>query len=302
MANVAFLFPGSGPYDALDHWVWALARHAKRHRVALARTPSECAGADLVLPITETNSYPRHRLEANLAELAHTGVPFGVLHNNDRALPDGRSGVPEPGGYPSFCWTRRGRERLRALGHDPVLLRQPVFPPLVPPPGPGAGLLAATFGHVEPKKATFAMWEWARKRGVPFWALGPDVHAADNADYVEGLRRRGCNVTLYPWLERVEGLAPLVARVSHFLFVLLAAKGGTGGSPTSPRYAGFFNRPVIVIDDEDTFRSDSYHVFESLDALAAGDLPHLGPPSYAWGPDEYLDALAEKTLSYRGNR
>jgi hypothetical protein len=300
VARVAFLFPGSGPHEALDNWVRTLARHARRHEVALARDPAACAGAGCALALTETNSYPRARVEADLRELARMGLPFGVLHNNDRDPADGRSGIPAPGRYPSFCWTARGRGRLRRRGHDPALLRQPVFGPLAAEPGAGAAPLVATFGHVEPKKRTFQMNEWAKRRGLAFWALGPDVLAGEYADYVADLRGRGCPVTLYPWLERVEDLAPLVARVSHFLFVLTEAKGGTGGSPTSPRYAGFFNRPVVVVDDEDTFREDGYHVYRSLEDVRPLDLPGMGPPSYAWGPDEYLDALVKGTLTFWG--
>ncbi len=84
-------------------------------------------------------------------------------------------------------------------------------------------------------------------------------------------------------------MTPRVEEASHFLFVLPPSKVGTGGSPTSPRYAGLFNRPVIVVDDEETFVSDGYHVYRSLDGIDPADLPDMLAPLYAWSPDAYLD-------------
>src|SRR5205823_4418607 len=98
--------------------------------------------------------------------------------------------------------------------------------------------------------------------------------------------------------EQVEFLAPLLEKVSHFLFVLPESRGGTGGSPTSPRYAGLFNRPVVVVDDEDTYEQDGYYVYRSLDHIRLGDLSTMTPPACNWSPDAYVGELVRQTLAY----
>ena len=293
--NVAFLFPGSNPYEALDDWVRTLGRHSRRHNVGLCRTPAECGGADCVFVLTEMNAYPRERVDADLKALG--GHNFAVVHNNDSpGWGFGRmmTGVPTPGDYPSFCWTRTAMKNLAS--HHAELVRQPLFPPIVPPASPTT--LLGTFGNIEVKKQTYSMARWAKAHGIPFCCVAPDNFAEHKKHLIAGLKDRGCDVRLHPWLPTVEELAPLVADCSHFLFVLTGTKAGTGGSATSPRYAGFFNRPVVVVDDEETFKDDGFYVYRSLNDISPADLPGMKPPCYAWGPDEYLDALCERTLAF----
>ncbi len=301
MRNVAFLFPGSGPYEALDGWVRALSRHAREFDVHLCRSPEECRFLDATFVLTEVRTYPREQMDADLLALRSYAVPFAVVHNHDNPP------VPAPGPYPSFCWTRAGCRRWTACVRDcdpvfggPFLLRQPVFPAVVRSPPPEGLPLIATFGSVEYKKHTLEMARWAKKNDLPFLVLGPEVLAREYKDYAKVVRSQGAAVRLYPWQERVEDLASYMGEVSHFLFVLPASKAGSGGSPTSPRYATFFNRPVIVVDDEDTFREDGFHVFQRLDDIPVAELGTMGLPRYDWGPDAYLGALVEKTLAFWG--
>ncbi len=297
--NVLFLFPESGPLEALDDWVRMLGRYSSRHQVRLARTAAECRDSDgCVFVLTEMNSYPQERIDADIAALQ--GVRFGVVHNNDSCgWGFGRmmTGVPTPGRYPSFCWTETAKRNLES--HKPTLLRQPVFSPIVPrysefriPP------LVGTFGHIETKKRTFGMACWAKKNGVPFRCVAPDSLAGSKKHLIEGLVGEGCDVQLHPWFETVEEIAPFVAPCSHFLFVLTGTKTGTGGSATSPRCAGLFNRPVIVVDDETTFSRDGYYVFRDLAEIKREHLADMKPPKYDWSPDAYLDALTERTMEF----
>lgn len=294
---VVFLFPGSNPYEALDNWVKTIGRQT-RHDVLLARRPSECVVGDCAFVLTEANSYPKAKVEADMAELEGLGVKYGVIHNNDtpgKAHGKEISGIPTPGDYPSFCWTKRGQDRLK--DHRAIMLRQPVLPPIVPPFS-GENVLVGTFGHIEPKKQTFEMSRWARKHGVPFVAFGPDVLAETYDFYHKDLRSFGCDIILHPWLHEIEQLAPFVANCSHFMFALPDSKKGTGGSPTSPRFAGLFNRPVIVIDDESTFCDDGYYVFSTLSDILPFDLAMMRPPLRDWSPDAYLEALIANTFAY----
>src|SRR5579864_843080 len=105
--RIVFLFPGSGPYEALDNWVKTIGLHARRWEVVLARRPDDCIGFDCACVLTEANSYPRANVEADLGTLRDLKVPFAVVHNHDADAAEGRSGIPAPGDYPSFCWTRR---------------------------------------------------------------------------------------------------------------------------------------------------------------------------------------------------
>lgn len=289
--NLAFLYPGNGsPYDAVDHWVKALGRFTRQHEVLLCRDVQECllGKADAVVAITEGRSYPRPPMDRDLAELTWRGIPFGVLHNND-------SGIPTPGHYPSFAWTQRGRDRLGER-YEAMLLRQPVFSPIAAK-HPG-GLCVATFGHVEPKKCTFQMAKWAKQNDVPFRAYAPETLAAQYEDYIKWLRGSGCQVILHPWVERIEQLAPFFWEASHFLFVLPESKAGSGGSPTSPRFAGLFNRPVLVVDDEMTFTADRYYVYTALDHIRKETLCLMKPPSYDWSPEMYVSTLFDAVIRW----
>lgn len=287
--NLSFLFPGSGgPYEALDNLVRTLARHSRKHKVSLGRCPGDCLDAACVFVLTEGRTFPRPKCEQALHALRSLHIPWAVVHNHDHPP------VPAPGDYPSFCWTERAHALLAR--HRPFLARLPVFPPIVPAESPP--LLVATFGHCEPKKWTREMLEWAKKNDVPFRAYGPDALAERYEDYVYELRRAGGDVVIHPWAEKVEDLASLFHDVSHFLFVLPESKGGSGGCPVSPRFAGFFNRPVIVVDDESTYAEDGYHVYESLDDVNRHSLAGMRPPEYGYGVDQYLDTLVSVTLKH----
>jgi hypothetical protein len=262
-----------------------LGRYTK-HDVFLARRPEECAGFDCAFVLTEGKTYPRASVDAHIAKLK---PPFGVIHNNHNPP------APSVGRYPSFCWTKRSIRDLAA--YSPILLRQPLFPAVVKA-RPKAPLLIGTFGHIEPKKRTVEMGRWAKKNDFPFVAVAPNVLIKHYEYYIEGLLHRGCSLRLHEWKHEIEELAPLLEDVSHFLFVLPPSKDGTGGSPTSPRYAGLFNRPVIVVDDEDSYRQDGFYVYEQLKDIQPDDLEAMKPPDYGWSPDAYLDALIEKTTTF----
>lgn len=281
--NVAFLFPGS-EYDALDNWVRTIARYAGKFTVTLERTPEACRNADVVLLLTEARTYPRPRIDGDIVALRKMGKRLGVVHNNDNP------GVPMPGAYPSFCWTEQSLKRLSTW--NPALVRQPVLPPIMPPKE--RPLHIGTFGHIERKKDTLAMARWARSQGLSFTAFCPDVLTQQYHLYINAVRAAGANVVMYPWAERIEDLATMFEDVSHFLFILPKAKGGSGGSPTSPRFATAFARPVMVVDDEQLLALDGIYVFESLD-----DIDYLGDmkmPRTAWGPEQYIGELVARVL------
>jgi hypothetical protein len=283
--NIVFLFPGSEPHEALDTWVMTIGRHT-RHEVFLARRPEECAGFDFAFVLTEGKTYPREKVDADIAQLK---PPFGVIHNNHNPP------APSLGNYPSFCWTKRAIRDLSA--YSPNFLRQPLLPPVVKPRS-ALPVLVGTFGHIEPKKRTVEMARWAKKNDVPFVACAPNVLTKRYEYYIEGLLHRGCSIRLHEWKHEIEDLAPLLADITHFLFFLPPTKDGTGGSSTSPRYAGLFNRPVIVVDDEDTYREDGFYVYEQLKDIRPDALEFMKPPVYDWSPDAYLDALCAKTTEF----
>lgn len=289
--KVAFLYPPDDPHDALVGWVHALARHCKRHEVVHARDGHCRAWADVILLLTHGETHPRALCDLHIREAREFGVPVGVVHNWDTP------GVPTPGDYPSFCWTQRALGNLGALYQPLTLVRQPVFPPVVPT-HEGDDLLVATFGSIEPKKRMATMFRWARDREIPFRVYGPKELTELYGDYIGFLYGDGCPVHLYDWTEKVEDLAPLFQEVSHFLFVLPPSKDGTGGSPTNPRYAGFFNRPVIVVDDEDTCDRDGFYVYKSLEGIEREHLSGMKPPRLGLSPDEYVETLVWETLAY----
>ena len=279
MRKIAFVYPGSEIHDALDNWVRALARHAQTYQIRLCRQAIEVQDDECGLIVTEATNYPRKMVDCAIGLLRTKRIPFGVLHNNDS--------IPTPGKYPSFCWTLGAYTRLEE--YNPILLRQPLFPAIVP--FEAKPLLVGTFGHVEPKKHIRQMHEWARGQQIPFRAFGCNPLIHQYADFIEKLLCQGCRISFHRWTETIEEWAERLQECSHFLFVLPESKGGTGGSPTSPRFAGFFNRPVIVIDDEWTFLQDRFHVFPSLEHLKKEALAAMEPPDYSWSPDVYLAAV-----------
>lgn len=298
--RVHFLFPGSSPFEALDNWALTIARHCQAWRVSLSRWPQVFLGekgeseADYVFLITEGKNYPRDRIDADIAFLRERRIKFGVVHNNDNP------GVPTPGDYPSFVWTQQAEHKLDA--YKPILLRQPVLPfCVVPKQRP---LHIGTFGYVEEKKETLQMAHWAATKRIPFTAFCPDVSVMWCPDriklhekYAKMVAAVGGTVIMHPWAARIEDLAPLVEDISHFLFVLPPSKGGKGGSPTSPRFATAFARPVMVVDDEGTMREDRIHVYSSLEAIPA-KIDDLLPPVTVWGPEQYVGVLVELTDRY----
>jgi hypothetical protein len=302
--NVGFLFPGSDKYEALDNWVRTIARYCT-HTVSLAREPADCFDSDFVFVLTEGRTYATPDIDQDLADLrqmSRSDVHYAVVHNNDNP------GVPTPGAYPSFCWTEQAKKRLAA--YSPTLVRQPVLPPLIMSTpwtnpdgrpltrgGDSMPLHIGTFGHIERKKSTYEMAKWAKANGLPFTAFCPEALAGQYSVYIDSVKRAGANVVLYPWADRVEDLAPLFADVSHFLFVLPRSKGSSGGSPTSPRFATAFARPVIVVDDELLLSKDGVYVFDSLDDIQG--LEQMRLPVTDWGPEQYIAELVKLTLAWR---
>ncbi len=287
LLNLAFLYPGTRPLDAVCIWVQTLARHCTEHTVRLIQRPDQYRPGEVVVLITEATLYQRMAISGHMQDLQYMKIPYGILHNND-------CGIPPLGKYPSFCWTQSAQKKL--TNYKPWLFRQPVFPPLIP--YRERRLIVGTFGVVEPKKQTRLMWEWSLQNRVPFWVFGLRIFSQQYADYLLSLVHEGCIVNLYEWTEKIEDLKDMLGLCSHFLFMLPQSKSGSGGSPTSPRYAGFFNRPVVVVDDEDTFSQDGYYVYRSLDEITPGGLACMTPPSYHWGPDAYIKALGEKVLEF----
>lgn len=290
--KLCFLYPGSHPYDSVDHWVRALGRFAPRDEVILSRSLDDCLAhqPDVALAITEATCHPGKDIDHELVVLMERKIPCGVLWNND-------VNGPTPGAYPSFVWTQRSCDNLKKA-YQPALRRQPVFPPVVEC-APLAPICVGTFGVIDAKKQIAHMRRWAERNELPFRVFGPDLPIGATGGYVEYLRcSHPATMVVHPWLPYVEHLAPLLKDVSHFLFVLPPSKGGTGGSPTSPRYAGLFNRPVIVVDDEQTFAQDRYYVYPMLDMIPAADLPGMQPPAYTWSPERYVEAIVEDTLKW----
>jgi hypothetical protein len=310
--NVAFLFPGGAPYEALDNWVLTISRFAKRHKITLARMPVDCVNADYVFLLTECRTYPRHKIDMNIASLRRLKIPFGVVHNNDNAgepiagddkLTEQRFLV-SPGNYPSFVWTERAYKLLAE--YRPMFCRQPILPPIMPEKQ--RALHIGTFGHIEPKKCTLEMATWAHRHELPFTAFCPEPHPGWCPDrkrlwkeYGNEVTGAGGNLFVYEWRDKVEELAETMDCVSHFLFVLPPSKGGAGGSPTSPRFATAFARPVLVVDDELTLCNDGIQVFSSLDRIGSLDALLAPEPPYR-GPDEYIDELIIHTDWWWGNK
>lgn len=284
--KLGFVYPGGMPWDALDNWVKTLARHSERHEVVLARCAGDCRGCSAAWIITQGQNFPRERQDQALTALKAMAIPCGIIHNED-------TGLAAPGKYPSFCWTMRAFNNLKEKYYNIHLLRMPVFKPIVR--YEKKPLNVFTFGHIEPKKKIKEMYEWAKRNEIPFEAIGPDCLRDQYEDYLRELSRSGFFTGVYRWTEMVEDLANKVSEASHFLFVLPESKGGTGGSPTSPRYASLFNRPVIVVDDEMTYAEDGYYVVTDLDQIDRRWLEDTKPPWSRWGVDEYLDALVERT-------
>jgi hypothetical protein len=228
-----------------------------------------------------------------MGQMRDYGIPFGVIHNHDNPP------VARPMDYPSFAWTQLAFNRLEATGHDPQLVRQPVLPRFLEPKR--RLLHLGTFGHVEPKKWMAPMAGLARRLRLPFTAVAPTVFAERYQHYIRLVEYNGGEVKLHEWVRGIEDLAPLVEDISHFLFVLPPSKDGTGGSCTSPRWAPGFGRPVVVIDDEDTFKADGVYVFRKLLDITREQLVTMQPPNCEWTPDAYVDALVEKTLAFWRN-
>jgi hypothetical protein len=252
------------------------------HYVRLIREPLEWFGDEIVLVVTEGKSYPTAKVDADIATLRANGKRFGVIHNNDNP------GVPTPGDYPSFCWTELAHARL--FDYRPTTVRQPVLPFIMEPKA--RPLHIGTFGHIERKKATLDMARWAKRNSLPFTAFVPDVLTTQYRLYIDAVRSAGANVVVYPWAERIEDLAPLFTDISHFLFVLPLSKGSSGGSPTSPRFATAFARPVIVVDDERLLAQDGVYVFASLAAIQG--LEQMRLPDTSWGPEQYINELVRR--------
>lgn len=288
--KVAFIYPRRDPTDGIANWIAMLSRYNHLHMVEQATCAEEAHWADCVLAITHGEVYPRERIDRDLALLAEMKIPAGVVHNED-------GGVPAPGRYPSFAWTRRAQCNL--VGYSAILLRMPVVPRTVFTPR-GDAVHLGTFGHCEPKKSTLQIAEWARDMHLPLTVFAPSVLSGLYAEYIAQVRGAGATVHIYPWHPRAEMLDALMAGISHFVFVLHGGKAGSGGSPSSPRAAATFGRPVIVIDDEDIFRADGYNVFGSLSDVHWTMLAGMNVPRYDWTPEAYVDALCYHTLTFHG--
>jgi len=297
--NIAFFYPipdqipdgdtFGTPYDAIVNWLDVLARHSSRHQVTHARRISDTLPADIVVPMTSTNYYlgNARRMDHDLEFLRQAGKTFVVLHHNQDVRVQ-----PTPGDYPSAAWTKVACERLTEF--RPQLVRMPVLKPIVEWER-FARPVVGTFGHIEPKKRTLEMSEAMRAIDAHFVAFGPDLLAGRYADYISHLR--GFDVVLYPWRNRLEDCLEL-CECSHFIFVLIPPKhSATGGCPSAPRMATLFNRPIIVVDDEDTYRQDGYYVYDSLQDIRREHLDSMVPASTAWGVDEYLDRMVAVAIA-----
>jgi len=288
ISQVAFLYPGEEPHDALNGFAQIVAENSPEFDVRIIRSPSEARESDVVFLLTEVSQYPLPRIDADIAELTKRQIRFAVIHN---------CGSPTPGKYPSFAWTQTGMKMMAA--HQLQLVRMPVLPARVPL-RTDIPFRVATFGHVEAKKKTLEMAARCREIGVPFEVFGPDTYAGQYSRYIESVRSGGTPVTVYPWRRDLLSLADYFKDVSHFLFVLPESKSNTAGSPTSPRWATAFGRPVIVIDDEPTFEQDGFTVLNSLEELTLDVLRDATLPNYEWTPAKYLEELTVRTKLFWG--
>lgn len=292
--NVAFLSRLSSDNDAVRHWVLQLGRHCKRHSVKWAPTVKEAASEDIIFVMATSDCSPRGMTDHTLAVLKHNDIKHAFVHNETKPA------VPSPGDYPSFAWTRTAMREL--VAYNPVLCRQPVFAPVVPARADVPWHLG-TFGRIEPKKQTLSIAVWAQLNGIPFTAYVPEEMVGTYDWYVSQVDRVGGMVVKYNWAPYVEDLAPMMKDVSHFLFMLVPTKEGSGGSSTSARCASLFGRPVIVADDEPTFEEDNYLVLPpGLGTFSTEDLGKARLPDCSRGSDEYLDELIEHALAYWSNK
>ncbi len=297
--NLTFLYPAIRPDDAIVEWIRVLTRHCHKHQVRFSPTLGTAVEADMVFLITQQDVYPPDAINADLWDLRKQNKPFAVVHNQDNP------GVPMRSDYPSFCWTQTALRRLEA--YKPTLVRQPVLPRVVEPKE--RPLHLGTFGRIETKKQTREMVQLAVSLGIPFTAFTAkpltrwDVGLREKIScmkYIADLEP-AATVVVHPWLEKIEDLAPLCDQVSHWLFVLPPSKEGTGGSPTCPRYAAAFGRPVIVVDDEDTFLADGFRVVRDLQQITTDQMRrHMGPtmdwPGYY--PEAYVQTLVDLTTKF----
>lgn len=300
--KVAFLYCTSHPQDALVNWVLTLGRHTRKYEVELLlrgrqdgfRGLYDMEGdwPEYVFVLT-ASCYPPHDIDNDLGLLLRSTVKVGVVHNEDW-------GISTPGDYPSFAWTERSRRNL--VGYSAICCPQPVFP-RIQEPRPWPMLHAATFGHCDPKKGIAALARRLNQLHIPFtvfcpWTLHDRYH-----DYIDAVGRAGATVIVHPWRDKVEELGDYFdrAEVSHFLFFLSPSKGGTGGSPTGPRYATMFARPVVVVDDEpESIGPRELNVVAYPDQLERCHFENAFLASCKWTPDRYLDFLTWHTdLYYR---
>lgn len=287
--NVSFLYPGNREECSLAVTWQLYGRHAKRHNVQWDRVP---CSADFTIVVTVAEFYTRETIDRDVRTLQATGRPFIVLHHNEH-------GQPTPGDYPSACWTKC---QLAKLGvYDAHMIRQPSLPKLFPPhSGP---LMIGTSGVCEPKRGAREMYERMRQLGLPFVVHTPIAPNFEYArPYQEELERAGCRVVRHEWVERPEQCTWLLD-CSHFLFKLtgLMKTGLTGGSSMSPRQFVMFNRPIVLIDDEDTYAQDGFTVVPSLDDLRREHFNSV-PPSDTWGVDEYIEELYRIAASHAAGR
>jgi hypothetical protein len=287
---VAFVYPSDFRADAVSQWIDMLGQHAQRYKVRSVRAIGGAVESRFIFLVTSASHYTREKIDAEIASLRQGHHSFLVLHHNDHEQ-------PTPGSYPSCVWTMAGRQRLETKYHA-AFVRMPVMPAIFPPhTGPTN---VGTFGHIEPKKRVLEMFQRCKDIGVPFVAHGPDTYQERCRSYHDLLRREGCRVEIHPWLGKLEECKWLL-ECSHFLFHLDSGKSkwdgrewsGYGGGSMSPRQATIFNRPVLVIDDEDTYRQDNFSVFADLKAVSAAWIKQAKLPRYDFGPDEYLDELAK---------
>lgn len=264
-----------------------LSEHSRKHSIVQTYNVLDIAEAEVALIVTASCIEGRADVDLAIAALSCAEIPFGVIHNETNPP------VPSPGNYPSFAWTETAMRQLES--YSPILVRQPLFLPIVPrqvPLSPHFG----TFGVAEPKKQTVELAQWAKSIGVPFSVFVPDDRRTNinYGDYLDAARQADARVIIYPWHDRLDYLAPMFDDVTHFIFSLVPTKSGSGGSSTSARYAPLFNRHVVVVDDEWTTEQDGFTVFPSMQSLYDKSRGILGltQPSFSnWDTDAYLDEL-----------